>query len=139
MNDHRTALITGLVELAAFLEANPDIPTPSGSLTVHHFPEKASDAEMSAEVDRIADLLGSEIDPQHRPHGHYCTGISFGPIRFQTTAILADARARHAAENSYRDCVVPNGRCCTCNGSGLDNDHETCRDCEGSGIDNHGA
>ncbi|MBB5138764.1 DnaJ-class molecular chaperone [Thermocatellispora tengchongensis] len=29
--------------------------------------------------------------------------------------------------------------CCTCNGTGLDNDRQTCRDCHGSGIDNHGA
>lgn len=29
--------------------------------------------------------------------------------------------------------------CCTCNGTGLDCDRETCRDCHGTGIDNHGA
>ncbi len=29
--------------------------------------------------------------------------------------------------------------CCTCNGTGLDGDRETCRDCFGSGLDNHGA
>ncbi|WP_171074832.1 hypothetical protein [Nonomuraea basaltis] len=31
------------------------------------------------------------------------------------------------------------GCCCTCNGSGLDGDGDTCRDCHGTGIDNHGA
>lgn len=31
------------------------------------------------------------------------------------------------------------GSCCTCNGSGLDGNGDTCRDCHGSGIDNHGA
>ncbi|MEV5328995.1 hypothetical protein AB0K67_33110 [Nonomuraea sp. NPDC052634] len=34
---------------------------------------------------------------------------------------------------------VTRGRCCTCNGTGLDGDGETCRDCHGTGIDNHGA
>ncbi|MFI6174498.1 hypothetical protein ACIA8R_03050 [Nonomuraea sp. NPDC051191] len=34
---------------------------------------------------------------------------------------------------------LANGRCCTCNGTGLDGDSDTCRDCDGSGIDNHGA
>ncbi len=30
-------------------------------------------------------------------------------------------------------------RCCTCNGTGLDGDRDTCRDCHGTGIDNYGA
>ncbi len=30
-------------------------------------------------------------------------------------------------------------RCCTCNGTGIDDDRDTCRDCRGTGIDNHGA
>lgn len=29
--------------------------------------------------------------------------------------------------------------CCTCNGTGLDLDRETCRDCDGTGLENHGA
>ncbi|GAA3181800.1 hypothetical protein [Nonomuraea roseoviolacea] len=30
-------------------------------------------------------------------------------------------------------------RCCTCNGTGLDDDRNRCLDCDGIGIDNHGA
>ncbi|MEV4526507.1 hypothetical protein [Streptosporangium sp. NPDC049304] len=30
-------------------------------------------------------------------------------------------------------------RCCTCNGTGVTGDGETCPDCDGIGIDNHGA
>jgi DnaJ-class molecular chaperone len=30
-------------------------------------------------------------------------------------------------------------RCCTCTGTGLDDDRNRCRDCHGTGIDNHGA
>ncbi len=40
-------------------------------------------------------LLGSEIDPEHLRFHHYCTGIAFGPVRFESTAILSPARARH--------------------------------------------
>jgi DnaJ-class molecular chaperone len=29
--------------------------------------------------------------------------------------------------------------CCTCNGTGLDDDRNRCLDCDGTGIDNHGA
>jgi hypothetical protein len=35
--------------------------------------------------------------------------------------------------------LLAHGRCCTCNGRGLDTDGDTCRDCDGTGIDNHGA
>jgi DnaJ-class molecular chaperone len=35
--------------------------------------------------------------------------------------------------------LIAPGCCCTCNGSGLDGDSDTCRDCHGTGIDNHGA
>ncbi|MEV4015695.1 hypothetical protein AB0J35_34855 [Nonomuraea angiospora] len=35
--------------------------------------------------------------------------------------------------------LLAHGRCCTCNGTGLDSERDTCRDCDGTGIDNHGA
>lgn len=35
--------------------------------------------------------------------------------------------------------LLARGRCCTCNGTGLDSERHTCRDCDGTGIDNHGA
>jgi hypothetical protein len=35
--------------------------------------------------------------------------------------------------------LLTHGHCCTCNGTGLDGDGDTCRDCDGTGIDNHGA
>ncbi|PRX49705.1 hypothetical protein B0I32_13810 [Nonomuraea fuscirosea] len=28
-------------------------------------------------------------------------------------------------------------QCCTCNGTGIDGENQTCRDCTGTGIDNH--
>ncbi|GAA3152479.1 hypothetical protein [Nonomuraea roseoviolacea] len=37
------------------------------------------------------------------------------------------------------DVTVIHYRCCTCNGTGLDDDRDTCRDCTGTGIDNHSA
>ena len=57
-----TALVNGLLDLAAFLEANPDVPVPP-RLTVHHFPRQDTDADMRAEIDQIAALLGTPIDP----------------------------------------------------------------------------
>ncbi|MGW2152264.1 hypothetical protein [Nonomuraea sp. NPDC001699] len=105
-NDRRIALINGLVDLAAFLEAQPDVPV-SSSVTVHHFTDQASDADQRAEIDQIAALVGSDIDYEDSPYGHYATSRLFGPVEYRAVAILAAARARHAAEASYRGCIQP--------------------------------
>ncbi|MEV0827669.1 hypothetical protein [Nonomuraea rubra] len=42
---------------------------------------------------------------------------------------MTEANGRPALLGAYR--------CCTCNGSGVDDDNQTCRDCTGTGIDNH--
>jgi hypothetical protein len=105
MHDQRRACINGLLNLAILLESNPDLPVPTASITIRAFPATGPDDEMRAEVDRVATLLGTEIDPNHLPYGHYSTSVTFGPVSYEFTAILAAARARHAAEDSYRDCI----------------------------------
>ncbi|MEU7004498.1 hypothetical protein [Nonomuraea sp. NPDC046570] len=103
---NRTALITGLRDLAAFLEANPDLPVPRGA-TVHHFPRRVNDVDLCAEVDQIAAHLGTVVDAEEIPHGHYSTSIHFGPVEYKAVAILSDARARYAAHDSYHGCIQP--------------------------------
>ncbi|MBE3010874.1 hypothetical protein IL992_16985 [Microbispora sp. NEAU-D428] len=105
--DHRTATISGLRALANFLEANPAVPVPRGSIRVSYFPKRASDAEMRAEIDHLTGLLGTAIESPSLPYGHYSTGLDFGPVRYEAIAILADARARHEALISYDGCVTP--------------------------------
>ncbi|MGW7478640.1 hypothetical protein ACWGH8_08670 [Nonomuraea muscovyensis] len=107
MPHDRTALITGLRALAAFLEANPEIPVTLPRVVLHQFPEHGTDADMRAQVDKVAALLGTEIDPHHSTYGHYSTRLDFGPVRYDYTAILAAARARHAADDSYRGSIDP--------------------------------
>ncbi|MGW3352092.1 hypothetical protein ACWDA3_53110 [Nonomuraea rubra] len=104
--NHRTALINGLLDLAAFLEAHPDLPIPP-SVTVHHFPRQDSDADQRAEIDQLAALLGSEIDYEDFPYDHYGTSRLFGPVEYRAVAVLAAARARFDAETSYRGCIQP--------------------------------
>jgi hypothetical protein len=104
--DHRTALITGLRDLAGFLETNTDLPIPT-SVTVHHFPRDASDDDMCAQVDQIAARIGAPVDSDESLHGHYGTSINFGPVEYRAVAILADARARNQAAASYYGCVRP--------------------------------
>ncbi|GGO77978.1 hypothetical protein [Nonomuraea cavernae] len=105
-HDHRAALINGLLELAAFLKDHPDLPV-SKSLTLHHFSRHDSDAEQCAEIDQIAARIGSVIDQKEIPYGHYATSRRFGPVEYRAVAILAAARARHRAEESYRGCIQP--------------------------------
>ncbi|HEX4818435.1 MAG TPA: hypothetical protein VFV66_37335 [Nonomuraea sp.] len=105
-HDRRSALINGLIDLAAFLEAHPDVPVPF-SVTVHHFPGQASDDDQRAEIDQIAALVGSEIAYEDSPYGHYATSRLFGPVEYRAVAVLAAARARHAAERSYTGCIQP--------------------------------
>ncbi len=104
---HRLDIIAGLRALADFLEANPDVPAPNGSIPVTYFPALETDAEMRAEIDRVAGLLGSPVDPQFLPYGHHVASVSFGPVRYEAIAILANARARHDALSSYAGCVTP--------------------------------
>ncbi|MGW6496833.1 hypothetical protein [Nonomuraea angiospora] len=107
MQDHRRALINGLLNLAIFLEAHPDVPVSSG-LTLRYFPNSGKDEDQCAEIDRIAALLGSRIESENSPYGHYATSVHFGPVAYRAVAIPAAARARHDAESSYQGCIEPN-------------------------------
>ncbi|MGW0807178.1 hypothetical protein [Nonomuraea sp. NPDC002799] len=104
--DHRSALINGLLDLAAFLETHPDLPA-SSSVTLHHFPKQDNDTDLRAEIDQIATRVGSPIDFEDSPYGHYATSVFFGPVEYRAVAILAAARERHDAEASYRGCIQP--------------------------------
>ncbi|GAA2690265.1 ferredoxin reductase domain-containing protein [Nonomuraea recticatena] len=105
-DDNRTALITGLRDLATFLEANPGLPVPRNT-TIHYFPRQPSDVDLCAEIDQIAAQLGSTVHVDEGPHGHYRTSLHFGPVEYRAVAILSAARARYAAHDSYHGCVQP--------------------------------
>jgi hypothetical protein len=92
-NEQRIRLIAGLRDLADFLDRNPDVPTPCGAdLLV--FPPDASDAEMFAEIDTIAVLIGSTASDADSPRGHYSAVRSFGPVQYRAVAIPYSARNR---------------------------------------------
>lgn len=106
-DQHRRALITGLRDLADFLEANPAIPLPHGPVRVTYVPERAADAEMCAEIDRIATLLKAPIDARFLARGHYVTGLDFGPVRYEAVAIFTGTRIRPEAFDSVAGCASP--------------------------------
>lgn len=83
----RQALISGLRELAGFLESNPEVPAPKYT-DMLVFPPHASDTENRSEIDVIASRIGSgtEISPAR----HYVTSRRFGPVEYRAVAIPAE-------------------------------------------------
>jgi hypothetical protein len=84
----RQALISGLRDLAGFLEGNPDVPAPAyAGLLV--FPPGVSDDEKKREIDVIASLIGSGTMTSSS-YRHYQTSRRFGPVEYRAVAIPAD-------------------------------------------------
>ena len=69
-------MIRGLRELAALLESWPDLPAPY-TVDVLVFPPDGTDAEICAEVDRIAALLGVAVQDATAQRAHYTASKSF--------------------------------------------------------------
>ena len=89
--EQRIRLIAGLRDLADFLDQNSDVPAPWGTdLLV--FPPEASDAEMFAEIDTIAEMIGSTASDADSPRGHYSAVRDFGPVQYRAVAIPHSAR-----------------------------------------------
>jgi len=87
----RIRLIAGLRDLADYLEQNLRVPVPSRA-DVLAFPAEASDAEMFAEIDTIAEMIGSTASDTDSPHGHYSAVRNFGPVQYRAVAIPHSAR-----------------------------------------------
>jgi hypothetical protein len=84
----RQALISGLRELAGFLESNPDVPVPA-FIDFLVFPPPAPDDGKRREVDVIASLIGS-VAVTASSYRHYTTSRRFGPVEYRAVAIPVD-------------------------------------------------
>jgi hypothetical protein len=93
----RVRLIAGVRGLADYLDQNPRVPTPPRA-DVLVFPAEASDAEMFAEIDTIAEMIGSTASDVDSPHGHYNAVRSFGPVQYRSVAIPHSARKSEGGE-----------------------------------------
>ncbi|WP_067473545.1 hypothetical protein [Actinomadura hibisca] len=102
--EDREAICNGLRELADFLEAHPELPEPTSTMIFARLDDGTEEQER-AEVDRIARILGVEID--NFPRTHYSAERSFGPIEYSAVAISHECRARARALQTYRDAVTP--------------------------------
>ena len=62
------------------------------------FPIEASDAEMFAEIDTIAEMIGSTASDADSPRGHYSAVRNFGPVQYRAIAIPHSPRANEGSE-----------------------------------------
>ena len=97
-DEMRVRLIAGLRELAEFLDHNPEVPTPWGA-DVIVFPADGSDPEMFAEIDAIAEQIGTTASDAASPAGHYSAVRAFGPVHYRAVAIPASARSDQSEGN----------------------------------------
>jgi hypothetical protein len=104
---HRAKVISGLRQLADWLDAHPGVPVCPFGWDLSIYPQHADDAARAAEVDRIAAILGVEVTDETQHGGHYIASRSFGLITYEAVYIPRTRRAASAALMSYRDCVTP--------------------------------
>jgi hypothetical protein len=99
----RHQIITGLRALADFLETNPAVPVPEYGRDFDVFPRACDDNSSAALVDRVAALLGVQVDDRRPFGGHYTASRSFGRITYCIRHIPDRNRREHDAHMSYRD------------------------------------
>ena len=92
-DEQRIRLIAGLRDFADFLDRNPGVPAPRRAELLI-FPPEASHAEMFAEIDTIAELIGSTASDTDSPRGHYSAVRDFGPMQYRAVAIPHSARKK---------------------------------------------
>ena len=102
---HRERILAGLVDLAAFLEANPDVPVPrfnwSLSIPLGVSVNGTTDLRQRAEIDRIAGLLGVAVLDESANGGHYIARRHFGPVTYEAVHVPAQRMAEFDAMRSY--------------------------------------
>jgi hypothetical protein len=104
----RTQLITGLRQLADYLDTHPAIPVTGYGWDLHNFTTReGSDQAGRAEVDHVADLLGREVCDNTADGGHYTAARAFGPVTYEFIHIPATRRAQFDAWHSYSGAITP--------------------------------
>ena len=103
----RAQIISGLRQLADFLEANPSVPVDTYGYTLHQFtdhhqPEQARRAQVKA----IAELLDVIPLDETDSGGHLYASRTFGRITYQVCHIPQRHREEFRARSSYENNIV---------------------------------
>ncbi len=102
----RQAFITGLRDLADYLDRNPAVPVPEYGTEIY-LSASSTDNGGCAQVRQFARQLGIAVPHSISYSGHYEAARSFGPVGYRMVAISQAAMARHHAADSYYGCVTP--------------------------------
>ena len=92
----RQAFITGLRDLADYLDQHPAVAVPAHGTEILLCAASADDGGC-AQVDHFARQLGVPVENELAYAGHYRAARSFGPVGYRMTAISEAAMARHHA------------------------------------------
>lgn len=102
----RQAFITGLRDLADYLNQHPAVPVPKYGTEVY-LSASSTDNGGCAQVDRFARQLGLTPPGRIGYSGHYEAARHFGPVGYRMIAISELAMARYRAADTYSGCVTP--------------------------------
>ena len=102
----RQAFITGLRDLADYLDRHPAVPVPAYGTEIHLCASSADDGGC-AQVNHFARHTGATVENSLARSGHYEAVRSFGPVGYRIIAISDARMALHHAHYSYRGSVTP--------------------------------
>lgn len=85
----RQALVSGLRELADFLESRHDVPAPNDAYVFVFPPHDVPDSVKRNEIDVIASRIDSKA--KYSSGRHYLTTRRFGPVEYRAVAIPTEA------------------------------------------------
>jgi hypothetical protein len=104
--DARLAFITGLRDLADYLDRHPTVAIPAHGTEILLSAASADDCGC-AQVDRFARQLGVPVENSLAYDGHYRAVRCFGPVGYRMVAISDHAMARYHAADTYYGYVTP--------------------------------
>jgi hypothetical protein len=104
---YRAKVISGLRQLADWLDAHPGVPVCPYGWDLSIYPQHDDDAARAAEIDRIAAILGVTVTDQTSQGGHYTAARTFGLITYEAVHIPRRSRDACKALMSYSGCFDP--------------------------------
>jgi len=102
----RTGFITGLRELADYLDSHPAVPVPSYGTDITVGADPTEDGGRG-QVNYISAMLGVPVTDDTRQGGHLTATRMFGPIGYTVVSIPGTVMAAHHARDSYYHCITP--------------------------------
>ena len=102
----RKTFITGLRDLADYLDQHPAVPVPAYGTEVY-LSARSTDDGGCAQVSQFARQLGITAPKTISYSGHYEAARQFGPVGYRMIAISEHAMARHRAADTYYGFVTP--------------------------------